>query len=380
MVIAADGTVTASDIYRAVVRNRAKLAYNGVAAWLDGTAPAPPRLAAVPGLDEQLRMQDRVAQALKTRAARARRAGLETLEVRAGVRRRRAGRSAARRKEPREGADRGLHDRGQRRHRPLSRRTKACRRCAACCGRPSAGTASSRWRRESGERLPATPDAAALDAFLTQAPSVDPERFPDLSLVVVKLLGSGEYALEVPGQPRRRPLRAGGQGLHALHRAQPPLSRSHHAAPAEGGACRAAVAYANDELADARAPLHRAGGQCGESGTAGRRSPPRRCSWRRGSARDSTLIVTGASDKGTWVRISGPTAEGRVVRGIRGTRRRRPRPRGACPHRCRAGVYRFRRSAPATVAPIGWPSAGEIWRTRRLPLSRMTAALRATRP
>ena len=65
MTVGRDGTVTASEIYRARVRNRAKLAYNGVAAWLDGTAPAPPRLAAVPGLDEQLRIQDRVAQAMK---------------------------------------------------------------------------------------------------------------------------------------------------------------------------------------------------------------------------------------------------------------------------------------------------------------------------
>ena len=83
MVVAADGTVTASDIYRAVVLNRAKLAYNGVAAWLEGTAPAPPRLAAVPGLDEQLRIQDRVAQALR-RVRHAHGAlRLETLEVRA---------------------------------------------------------------------------------------------------------------------------------------------------------------------------------------------------------------------------------------------------------------------------------------------------------
>ena len=83
MVIAADGTVAASDIYRAVVLNRAKLAYNGVAAWLEGTAPAPPRLAAVPGLDEQLRMQDRAAQALRKVRHSHGALGLETLEVRA---------------------------------------------------------------------------------------------------------------------------------------------------------------------------------------------------------------------------------------------------------------------------------------------------------
>ena len=82
MAVADDGSVKASDIYRAAVRNHAKLAYNCVAAWLDGAAPPPPKLAAVPGLDEQLRMQDRVAQAMKrVRHAQAR-CSLETLEAR----------------------------------------------------------------------------------------------------------------------------------------------------------------------------------------------------------------------------------------------------------------------------------------------------------
>jgi exoribonuclease-2 len=65
MEVGADGAVGKSDIYRAVVVNRAKLAYNGVAAWLDGTAPAPAPISAVPGLDQNLRIQDRVAQAMK---------------------------------------------------------------------------------------------------------------------------------------------------------------------------------------------------------------------------------------------------------------------------------------------------------------------------
>jgi exoribonuclease R len=65
MVIAADGSVTASEIYRVVVLNRTNLAYDRIAAWLEATAPAPPALAAVPGLDEQIRIQDRTAQALR---------------------------------------------------------------------------------------------------------------------------------------------------------------------------------------------------------------------------------------------------------------------------------------------------------------------------
>src|SRR4029077_3973932 len=63
-VVSKDGALTSSDVYGAVVRNHSKLAYNAVGAWLAGDAPLPPAAAAVPGIDEQLRMQDRAAQAL----------------------------------------------------------------------------------------------------------------------------------------------------------------------------------------------------------------------------------------------------------------------------------------------------------------------------
>ncbi len=64
MVIDADGTLRGSDVYRALVSNHAKLAYNNVAAWLDGGGEPPEALAAVHGLDEALRLQDRAAQSM----------------------------------------------------------------------------------------------------------------------------------------------------------------------------------------------------------------------------------------------------------------------------------------------------------------------------
>ena len=66
MVIGADGALQDSDVYRARVTNHAKLAYNRVAAWLDGSASSPEALTAVKGLDENLRLQDRTAQRMKT--------------------------------------------------------------------------------------------------------------------------------------------------------------------------------------------------------------------------------------------------------------------------------------------------------------------------
>ena len=82
MTVGADGTVIAGDIYRATVLNHAKLAYNSVAAWLDGTAPPPARLAAVAGLDEQLRLQDRVAQAMRSQRRANGALRLESIEAR----------------------------------------------------------------------------------------------------------------------------------------------------------------------------------------------------------------------------------------------------------------------------------------------------------
>ena len=83
MLVDGDGQVTEEQLYRAVVVNRAKLAYNSVAAWLDGTSPAPAAIAAVAGLADNLRLQDRVAQALRLRRHQHGALELETLEPRA---------------------------------------------------------------------------------------------------------------------------------------------------------------------------------------------------------------------------------------------------------------------------------------------------------
>ena len=316
MVIAADGTVTASDLYRAAVLNRAKLAYNSVAAWLEGTAPAPSKLAAVAGLEEQLRIQDRAAQSLK-RVRHAHGAlQLETLEARAVF-------------------DNGtltdlLPDEKNRAKELIEDFMIAANGVTAKYleqkGMPSLRRVlpvPKRWDRivalaaESGERLPATPDAAALDAFLVKSRQADPVRFPDVSLSVVKLLGSGEYALEVPGRPSE-----GHFGLAvkdythstAPNRRFPDLvaQRLLKAALAGQGspytiAELTTLARHCTEQEDNAAKVER---QVRKSAAA------LLLTSRIGARFDG--IVTGASDKGTWVRISGPAAEGRVVRGFEG--------------------------------------------------------------
>jgi VacB/RNase II family 3'-5' exoribonuclease len=316
MVIATDGAVVASDIYRAAVLNRAKLAYNGVAAWLEGTAPAPPKLAAVPGLDEQLRIQDRTAQALK-RVRHARGAlHLDTLEVRAVFD---GGALADLLPDEKNRAKELIED-------FMIAANGVTAKYLAKKGVPSLRRVlrtPERWDRivalasASGESLPPTPDAAALDAFLSKRREADPARFADVSLSVIKLLGSGEYALDVPGQP--------SEGHFALavkdythstapNRRFPDLVTQRLLKAALTGQTSQ---YTNDELTTlARHCTDQEDNAAKVERQVGKSAAALLLASRIGARFDA--IVTGASDKGTWVRISGPTAEGRVVRGFEG--------------------------------------------------------------
>ena len=316
MAVAADGAVAGSDIYRAMVVNRAKLAYNSVAAWLDGDAPAPPRLAAVAGLDEQLRLQDRVAQTLR-RERHARGAlDLETPEARAVFD---------------EGALTDLRPDTRNRAKDLIEdfmiaANSVAARFLAARGSPSLRRVlrtPQRWDRivalaaQCGERLPSAPDAAALDAFLTRRRSADPAGFADLSLAVVKLLGRGEYALDLPGAAS-----PGHFGLAARDYQHSTAPNRRFPDLVSQRLLKAALAaqqapYGNDELAalashctDQENNAEKVERQVAKSAAA------LLLQSRIGAPFDA--VVTGASDKGTWVRISNPATEGRVVRGFQG--------------------------------------------------------------
>ncbi|HEX9108542.1 MAG TPA: ribonuclease catalytic domain-containing protein, partial [Longimicrobiales bacterium] len=197
MVVAADGSVQGSEIYRATVRNQAKLAYNSVAAWLEGTGAMPPAIGKVAGLDENIRVQDRVAQALKARRHEHGALELQTIEARAvfegDVLEDLATEEANRATDLI--ADFMIAANGVAARFLGSKGLPALRRIVR---KPK------RWDRivelaaEHGSKLPHDPDSRALAQFLVQARAADAERFPDLSLAVIKLLGPGEYAVQPP--------------------------------------------------------------------------------------------------------------------------------------------------------------------------------------
>lgn len=316
MTVTADGAVSASDVYRARVVNRAKLAYDSVAAWLDGRAPMPPPVAAVAGMAEQLRIQDRVAQALK-RVRKAQGAlGLTTLEAQAVYE---GGRLA----DLRPGEDNRAKElieyfmiaaNGVVAQFLEGRRSPSLRRVLRV---------PERWGRivalaaTVGGTLPAAPDALALSEFLVQCQQKAPERFPDLSLAVVKLLGAGEYVLKRPGEPAE-----GHFGLavddytHATapNRRFPDLisqrlvkaALAGRAAPYDDATLRALAQHCTEQEGNA-ARVER---QVRKSAAAMLLAP------RIGAQFDA--LVTGVNESGTWVRIAHPLAEGKLVKGLQG--------------------------------------------------------------
>lgn len=316
MSVAADGTVKASDIYRAHVLNRAKFAYNSVAAWLDGKGPAPPRVASVAGLDQQLRIQDGVAQVLKRVRHEQGALGLTTLEAQA------VHEGAAlidlradednRAKElieyfmiaANEVAARYLEAKGSSSLRRVLRKPERWERIVALA-------------KGLGENLPAAPDAKALSAFLVKRQQAAPAQFPDLSLSIVKLLGAGEYVLKRAGQPAE-----GHFGLavkdytHATapNRRFPDVITQRLLKAALTGV---RAPYGDDELRTLATHCTEQEGNAAKVERQVRKSAAAMLLQSR-IGQQFDAIVTGASEKGTWVRITQPLAEGRLVKGFEG--------------------------------------------------------------
>lgn len=316
MIIDADGTLESSTMYRALVRNRAKLAYRSVAAWLQGEGPAPPRLNAVVGLDAQLRLQDALAQALKrqrqangalefdTAENRAVYAGAVLIDLQPDPKNRAQELIEEFMVAANGVAARFLQEHGRTSLRRILRTPK-------------------RWDRivqlaaEAGERLPDAPDARALNAFLTKRREADPSHFTDLSLAVIKCLGAGEYVAEFPGGKS-----AGHFGL-AVHdythstapnRRFPDLLTQRLVKAALKGE---SAPYRDTELADLASHCTEQEGNAKKVERQIEKSAAAMLLAGRIGARFDA-VVTGASEKGTWVRIGSPAAEGRVVKNFEG--------------------------------------------------------------
>jgi VacB/RNase II family 3'-5' exoribonuclease len=316
MVFGEDGSLRGSDLYGATVRNHAKLAYNGVAAWLEGKGPAPGSIEGVEGLAENLRIQDRVAQQLKAVRHEHGALDLETIEARPvfdGEEIRDL--EAERKNRAKELIEDFMIAANGVTARYLSdRKFPSLRRVVR---------SPKRWERivevasRYGGTLPAEPDPKALGQFLAGRKAADPLRFPDLSLTIIKLMGAGEYVPEFPEETA-----AGHFGLAvrdythstAPNRRYPDLITQRLLKAAIAGS---PIPYGRDELSEL-------GRHCTEKEDdankverlVGKSAAAMLLAPRSGERFDS--IVTGASEKGTWVRLLQPPVEGRLIHGFEG--------------------------------------------------------------
>lgn len=313
MVFHADASLAGSTVYRARVRNKAKLAYDAVSAWIDGRSALPAEAAAVPGMEAQLRTQDSVAQQLRVRRRAEGSLEFETFQPRAVF-------------EGEQVID--IRQQVQNRARQLIEEIMIATNGCTARYLATQGGASlrrvvrspERWLRivavakEYGEILPPEPDSKALEAFLAKRHKADPLRFPDLSLSIVRLMGSGEYVVETPGGPpvghfglavrdythstapnRRFPDLITSRLVKAALQGQPPPYSS-----AELNALALHCTRQEDSAQKVERRMRKSEAALVLESHVGQRYD---------------AIVTGSTTDGIWVRIFTPPADGKLVSG-----------------------------------------------------------------
>ena len=316
MIVTLEGTVKSGEVYRARVGNKAQLTYSAVGAWLDSRAPAPPEVAQLSGLEQQLRLQAKIAAALRKHRLDNGALEIETVEARAVSE---GGKVTGIEKTLRNSATDLIEDFMIAANGSVARFLEAhhvssIRRIVR---------SPERWERivelakQYGKSLPAAPDPAALHDFMLERKSADPDHFPDVSLAVVKLLGPGEYILDQPGVEE-----PGHFGLAVQDYTHSTAPNRRYADLVTQRVLKAVLAnspppYTDEELS----------------------AIARNCTLKEDAARKVErnvrkiaaailfsdrvgqrfkAIVTGNKSTGTYVRVVDPPVEGRLMRGERG--------------------------------------------------------------
>ncbi len=316
MLVAENGSIRSSSSYPAMVRNRAQLTYNATGPWLEGSMPAPPKIAASADLASQLKLQSEAARRLAEARQRHGALAFDRIEAEpvitdgrvVGLAQRRHNKAAQLIEDfmiaANEAMARSLRDAGVS---SIRRVVKAPERWARIV----------ELARKYGEQLPPDPDPAALNQFLCHRRESDPLHYADISLAVLKLMGPGEYVLARPGDPQE-----GHFGLAAL-------DYTHSTAPnrrfadlvtqrlIKAANVRSGPPYPDDEL-------DRIARNCTLKEDAARKVE--RAMQKRLAAvalanriGDSfSGVVTGVTPKGVFVRVFDPPVEGRLMRGEQG--------------------------------------------------------------
>jgi len=300
-------------VYAARVKNQAKLAYNAVAGWLDG-GPAPDPLRR-DDIAEQVRLQDRIATLLQARRDEEGALEFDRAELTPVM----DGDRVTRLETERTNRAREIIENfmvaanGVAARFLAAKKTPSLRRIVR---------APERWARivalaaQHGARLPSDPDASALSGFLRQQKTSAPDTFPDVSLAVLKLLGRGEYVASAPGAPTEHFALAVSSYTHstAPNRRFPDLIAQRQIKAALAGT---PPPYDLSTLTSLAAHCTQREDDANKIERLVKKAAAALLLRSRiGDIFDG--IVTGASPKGTWVRIAHPMVEGRVERGEQG--------------------------------------------------------------
>jgi VacB/RNase II family 3'-5' exoribonuclease len=313
-VVDSAGSVKQSSIYQATVRNQAQLAYSHVGLWLEGTTGPDSKVASAKDLQVQLRLQDEAAVALHAQRVRMgalefSRAEADPVVVDGNVQSIRT----------------AFHNRATdlieelmiATNETMARTLRAARR--SCIRRVV--RSPERWPRivelvgRHGTVLPAQPDSGALNTFLQAQRVADALHYPDLSLAIIKLMGPGEYVLAKGDDDAQQ----GHFGLAAQDYTHSTAPNRRFTDLVTQRVVKAMLAnepppYTDDELAAIAA-------HCNERESAARKVERAMVKRVAAVALSGSIgktfhgVITGASDKGVYVRIFDPPVEGKIVKG-----------------------------------------------------------------
>lgn len=311
-----EGSLKHYSVYQGYIRNKAKLAYNSISEWLDGVSPPPEKIKNNQKLDSQVRLQDQIATILRQYRHQKGALTLQTIEpltIFSGdeiIDLRPIPKSRGRNLiedfmiSANQTTAFFLRDHKQASLRRVVRTPKLWDRIVEIAN-------------EYGTKLPLNPDALALEQFLKERYSADPLHFPDLSLTIIKLLGNGEYVVEYPGQA---PIGHFGLAVKNYTHSTAPNRRfpdlitqrvikatlDNHSSP-----------YTNHEL-------EKFAKQCTEKEDEAdkvERQMKKSAACVLLSSKlneEFDALVTGASLKGTWVRLLTPPVDGKLIQGFEG--------------------------------------------------------------
>ena len=313
-VVDSTGALKSSSVYRAVVRNKAQLQYNSLGAWLEGKAPAPPKVVASSDLQAQLKLQDEVAQKLKAQRFQHGALNLQTDELQPLMLNDQVIDVV---KQQKNHATELIEDFMVAANGVVARLLEKVSSLRRIVRTPE------RWDRivqlaaTKSEKFPAQPDSKALNDFLLRRKAADPDHFADLSLSVIKLIGPGEYVLERPDDVAPEHF-----GLAVQDYTHSTAPNRRFADVVTQRLIKALLAGQKNPYSDAE--LTAIAANCTQKEDAAKKVEREMSKRLAAVAMERRIgdvfdaVVTGATDHGTFVRIQQPHIEGLLVQGPQG--------------------------------------------------------------